>query len=340
MEIKEIVNESLHHYRFKAMNTNIEIIFESREKDINHMQSFAFQWFANVEARFSRFKAESELNHLNRLAGESCMVSNTMLEVIHLAEMYRQMTDGLYDPLILNALIQVGYEESFECLKDKRIIIDSGNTTSNSGQRNQIKINNSMKSIQLPEQVKMDLSGIVKSWAVQRLANHYKNKLNVTRGIINAGGDLTVWGNSNEQTNPWIIGIEQPWQENEEIGQLLLFDGSVATSSKLGRNWSTQQGQMHHIIDPRTMLPSQSDVVQCTVTGKNAVECEIWAKVICILGCKDGLTMLADKTDSYEAILVTSQRETHFYGKKASLAIHSLDGVIDHYHYSGGHSND
>jgi thiamine biosynthesis lipoprotein len=88
------------------------------------------------------------------------------------------------------------------------------------------------------------------------------------------------------------------------------------------------------------MLPSNSDVVQCTVIGKNAVECEIWAKVICILGCEDGLSLFADKTDQYEALLFTSQRETHFYGKKESLAKHSLDRFIDHYHYSGGQTND
>jgi thiamine biosynthesis lipoprotein len=329
-------NGTLIQYRFKAMNTQIEMMLHCSETNKQYIQSFALQWFETAEARFSRFKAASELNHLNRLAGENCMVSDMMLEVVNLAEMYRQNTEGSYEPLLLNALIQAGYDQSFENLNGNNGRIDSENKPSFTGESKPIIINNIMKSIQIPAQAKMDLGGIVKSWAVQRLANHCKNKLNVNRGLINAGGDLTVWDNSLDQDNPWIIGIEHPWRVKEEVGQLWLYNSSAATSSILGRNWLTKQGEKHHIIDPRTMQPSNSDVVQCTITGENAMDCEIWAKVICILGLEEGLSLFADRTDNYEAIVFTSQRQTHFYGKKASLAIHSLDGVIDYYHYSGG----
>ena len=56
--------------------------------------------FGRQEKRFSLGLADSEINLLNTLAGESCLVSNTMLEVLFLAEMYQAITDGNYTPLL------------------------------------------------------------------------------------------------------------------------------------------------------------------------------------------------------------------------------------------------
>jgi thiamine biosynthesis lipoprotein len=326
-------NETQHQFVIKAMNTEVELIFWSLDEAAAEIEAFAKNWFRYVEERFSRFIPESELSHLNRLAGDRCMVSETMLEVVHLAEMYRQMTNGMFDPLLLNALLHAGYTETFEHLKDRKRVNVNLNLL-NHNQERTIKIDNKMKSIQLPEQITMDLGGIVKSWAVQRLANHFQKKLMVNRGIINAGGDLTVWNDSTNEL-PWIIGIENPWQQNEELGQLVLANGSIATSSKLGRHWENELGNMHHIIDPRTMAPSENEVVQCTVMGKSVIDCEIWAKVICIAGSSEGIDLFNEKTENYEALIFTSQQETHYYGKKASLDTHWLELDIDHFHLGG-----
>lgn len=324
----------MQQFPFRAMNTKMELTLADMEEKTADLVTFAQNWFHHVEERFSRFLPESELSHLNRLAGERCMVSDTMLEVVHLAEMYRQMTHGIFDPLLLNALLKAGYTVSFEKLKQQNSLSGSDIPIS-VNQHRSIKIDNTMKSIELPEQIPMDLGGIVKSWAVQRLVSHFQKQLKVSRGIINAGGDLTVWNDSMHNDSPWIIGIENPWQENEELGQLILANGSIATSSKLGRHWETERGDMHHIIDPRTMEPSVSDVVQCTVTGQNIMDCEIWAKVICIMGSKDGIQILHETTGNYEALLFTTEQETHFYGTEESLRTHWMDLKLDHYHFGG-----
>lgn len=83
------------------------------------------------------------------------------------------------------------------------------------------------------------------------------------------------------------------------------------------------------------MAPSVSDVVQCTVTGLNLMDCEIWAKVICIMGSEAGIQLLRDHTDHYEALLFTSAHEIHFYGKEASLHTQWIDLKLDHSHYGG-----
>jgi thiamine biosynthesis lipoprotein len=327
----DFTNGTLHQFLFRAMNTNMEIVVWCRERDIPDIETFTRGWFSSAEQRFSRFRGDSELSHLNRLAGERCMVSDAMLEVLLLAETYRQSTGGAFDPLILNALRQAGYDDSFEIVKARNEDYNAGNAPARNEPRN-IVIDPGMQSVQLPPHSEMDLGGIVKSWAVKRLADYFRERLQLKRGLINAGGDLTVWGTSSGAVHPWLIGIENPWKPDEDIGMLALTEGALATSGKLGRQWRTNRGPMHHLIDPRTMRPSESDVVQCTVTGKNVVECEIWAKTICILGSDEGLSLFARKAGPYEALVFTVRKQTHFFGNKESLGSLWRGVNIDHVH--------
>ncbi len=50
---------------------------------------------------------------------------------------------------------------------------------------------------------------------------------------------------------------------------------------------------------------------------KSVVDCEIWAKVICIVGRKNGMQQLHEATDAYEALIFTTEQDIHFYGEKA-----------------------
>jgi FAD:protein FMN transferase len=321
-------DESFHPFRMRAMNTNIELIYGTKEIEAPHIERFAADWFRKTEARFSRFHSDSELSQINKLTGKRCLLSEAMLEILLLTKAYRKSTNGVFEPFIKEALEHAGYNQSFEQLK---LQMQSTLWEAPVPQRNQeMIIDPLMKSAILPAQ--LDLGGIVKSWAVRRLSNYLQKKLMVKQGLINAGGDLVVWGGSSEQLDPWLIGIENPWEEEVDIGILALHDGAAATSSKLGRQWTTDGGRQHHLIDPRTMRPSQSDIVQCTVTGPNLMDCEIWAKTICILGLEAGLTLFSRKTVHYEALLFTSDRQVHYYGSQSSFGSKWRELRIDQFH--------
>jgi FAD:protein FMN transferase len=264
-------------------------------------------------------------------------VSGVMLEVLLLSDKYRSLTEGVFDPFILQSLERAGYDQSFDLVKEREEH-SIHQKSSVSLPKEGMSIDSLMNSVQLPPHSKLDLGGIVKSWSVKRLANHLEDKLMLKQGLINAGGDLVVWGRSSKELDPWLIGIENPWNEETDIGTLAISDGAVATSSKLGRQWKSNGVAMHHLIDPRTMEPSQSNVVQCTVTGPNVIECEIWAKVICILGLEEGLSLFSRKTWNYEALLFTSEQQTHYYGSKNAIGPKWRELKIDEYHFNIQHS--
>jgi thiamine biosynthesis lipoprotein len=84
---------------------------------------------------------------------------------------------------------------------------------------------------------------------------------------------------------------------------LKIDHGGVATSGKDYRRWLRDGKWQHHLIDPRTGLPAQTDVMSATVIAPTTVEAEIAAKVIAISGSEEGLAWLEEQPD-YAAVIV------------------------------------
>ncbi|NHN33277.1 FAD:protein FMN transferase [Paenibacillus agricola] len=107
---------------------------------------------------------------------------------------------------------------------------------------------------------------------------------------------------------PWVIAVLSPWDQNVTEVLIKLMNGAVATSSVCGRRWRTANGDAHHLIDPRTMEPSKSDVVQCTVIGTTVVECEVVSKVVSVLGKEEGMKWLDRTFPEFSALLFFKRR--------------------------------
>lgn len=159
-------NERLHHDRFQAMNTTIDLNFWGRDEQILKLIGRARDWFRYVEAKFSRFRPDSELSYINRCAGRHCLVSEAMLEALQLAEAYKRATGGIFNPFILKALKQAGYADTFDEIKNK-----SGSQNRMSAPSNDMKaspdfdmdLNPGMKSVLIPPDPKSIWEGSSKA---------------------------------------------------------------------------------------------------------------------------------------------------------------------------------
>ena len=252
-------------------------------------------WFEAWEQALSRFRADSELSQLNRRSGQWVRVSATLWDVTHLALVAAHWTDGLFSPTILDALEAAGYDRTFaEIGVDDRSVVAQPDGQWRSIQRQSLK-----RSIYLPLQARLDLSGIVKGWAADRAAK----KLGVSGpALIDAGGDIAVSG-PRADGSPWSIGILNPFQADQPFETLKIAQGGVATSGRDYRRWLRAGKWQHHLIDPHTGLPAQTDVLSVTVIAPTTFEAEIAAKVIAISGSEQGLAWLEEQP-GYAAVIV------------------------------------
>ncbi len=96
------------------MNTGILLAGEGEREAVETGFRLAQKFVEDSEKRFTRFSNQSELAQLNRSAGSWFDASKDMFEVVSLAlQLYRQ-TGGLFDPSILEALEQAGYDRSMD----------------------------------------------------------------------------------------------------------------------------------------------------------------------------------------------------------------------------------
>ncbi len=248
------------------------------------------QWFEEWEQHLSRFRESSELNELNQRGGQSMQVSSILWEVAHLALKAAEWSEGLVSPTILNALEAAGYDRSFE------LIGSMGSTETRSagprpdGMWRAIKWKSSTRSIQLPTGVRIDLGGVAKGWAAERAAR----KLSIHgAALVDASGDIALNG-LRLDGQAWPIGITDPLNPDRQLDLIMIDQGGVATSGRDYRRWQKNGAWQHHIIDPRTGLPADTDVISATVIAPTVYQAEVAAKAALILGSENGLRWLED----------------------------------------------
>jgi thiamine biosynthesis lipoprotein len=134
----------------------------------------------------------------------------------------------------------------------------------------------------------LDFGGVAKGWAAHQAMQRLRGYGPV---LVDAGGDIAISGLLSEG-QPWAVGIEDPLHPDASLGTLMLGRCGVATSGRDYRRWKQGDTWKHHIIDPRSGEPAQTDILSATVIAPTVLEAEMAAKVVLILGSQTGLDWL------------------------------------------------
>jgi len=242
---------------FRAMGTDVRVVVNPGEA-VERCGARVRAWFETVEVAASRFRDDSELN---RLARDPEVQPSDVLAALHRqAAVVFRVTEGLVTPYTRVALEQAGYGKSFEQIGE------GGSPPLQEGRARTFW-------------GELDFGGIGKGWAVGRALALIEDQCE--GALIDAGGDVGVVGRA-KGDGIWWVDVERPgWGD---VGRVGLRGGGVATSSVLRRAWDGPDGPAHHLIDPRTGLPSRGDIVQATVWARSPLWAEVAAKCLVIRG--------------------------------------------------------
>ena len=240
--------------------------------------------FSEWEQTLSRFLPESELSQLNQRAGTPVAVSDLLYTVLATALMAAQATEGIYDPALLDQLVQLGYDRTFDGLPAVRL--DPIIPGEPGGRWRGMKVDPIRRLVTLPAGIKLDFGGIAKGMAVDA-ALEKLHESGIDAAMVNAGGDLAVlrFPPASEQ---WLIAVPG----REQFWTIPLHHGAIATSGIAHRHWWQGNTLRHHLLDPRTGLPAESDLWSVTVVADRCEQAEVVAKVAFILGSRPGADFL------------------------------------------------
>lgn len=258
----------MRRHTFRAMGTSVELLADASSDPTTFARAAerAMVVFAREDARFSRFRGDSELSQVNVSAGRWRNVSRPFAEVTRIALDAAERTDGRFDPTILPALLAAGYDRDF----DDVIAGARGrlHPVRPCGRWRDIRLVG--RRLRVPSDVMLDLGGLAKGWTVD-LAADEAVACGLSWALVNAGGDLRIAGAA--PAGRVTVAIEDPVSPSRSyLGRVLLDAGALATSSVTRRAWGPE---LHHLIDPRTGRPAATGVLQATAWAPTCAEAEI-----------------------------------------------------------------
>lgn len=254
---------------------------------------------SRIEALISSWDENSQTTMINNNAGiKPVKVDAELFDLIKRANKISVLTQGAFDLSFgsidksiwhfdgsMNKLPDSATaKQSVFLINYKNILLDEENQTvflKNKGMR-------------------IGFGAIGKGYAAEQVkALWLKN--GIKSGIVNAGGDLTVWG-MQPNGEPWTIGIANPDSKNEALSSLSITDRAVVTSGNYEKFIEIDGKKYCHIINPRNGFPV-SGLKSVTIIANNAELADAFATSVFILGSQIGLDLI-NQLDGIEAFLV------------------------------------
>ena len=285
---------------FRAMNTDIVLAAEGDAEQVARGFRQAAEYIRTMEARLTRFAETSELAQLNRSSGTWFHASDELFAIVREARRLFDQTDGLFDPTILDALENIGYDKSMDEIRAAGVTAPRAPTQSARYDFRAAQFDDATRAIFLPRGMRLDLGGIAKGWiaehAVQLLAE------SADASAVDAGGDMFMIGQPKDD-GAWRVALEDPRTAEQTLAILRGGPGAIATSSVTRRRWQQGERVQHHLIDPRRGASAESDWLSVTVIAPHAAIAEAFAKSLLIAGSR-GASEIAARRDDIAFIAV------------------------------------
>jgi thiamine biosynthesis lipoprotein len=163
----------------------------------------------------------------------------------------------------------------------------------------------------------VELGGLAKGSIADKMCAYLKEN-GATGAIVDLGGSISLVG-AKPDAEFWSVGVENPetsgvYRKDEDaenaeqsaadplVGKLRLKGGqSAVTAGVYQRGFACEGRYYHHILNPHTGFPSDTDLLSATVVANSAGEGD-FASTTCILyGSEAALRFL--KEQGYEGVL-------------------------------------
>jgi thiamine biosynthesis lipoprotein len=255
--------------------------------------AFARTSLLDMHERFSRFRPDSELSRMNSDTAARVHVSPLLARLGACVRGAAELTGGLVDATLLDAVRDAGYETDIaqpltlaDALAEAPARHPAGPSPKAAWREIQVDLAQSL--IARPPGVAIDSGGLAKGLfadvLAERLAAH-------ALFAVDCAGDIAIGGESPE---PRAVDVQSPF-DGSRLHTFEVLRGGVATSGIGRRSWRDREGHpAHHLIDPATRRPAFTGIVQATALAATSLAAETRAKAALLSGPRGAAGWLPD----------------------------------------------
>ncbi len=201
-----------------------------------------------IEGKFSRYRPNSVIGIINKLAGTGEWVTcdEEMMLLLKLADTLYRDSDGLFD--ITSGVLRQAWDFNMPRLPTPELLAEL------CAHIDWQRVERMGNRIRLPQTgMELDFGGFGKEYAADRAAI-VLSRMGVQHGFVNMSGDIRVVGPQLDGT-PWVIGIQDPRSPGKLAASIPLNRGALATSGDYERYFELNGRRYCHILNPRTGYP-------------------------------------------------------------------------------------
>ncbi|NMA68112.1 MAG: FAD:protein FMN transferase [Desulfitobacterium sp.] len=292
--------------------------------NVQEIMEEVMEELANLEALLTFNAPGGDVNKLNENAGKNSVELNPhTIAILNKSQEVAEVSGGAFDvtvgPLVKawgigteqpQLLEESDLEELLPLINYRDLIIEGNKAfLKNEGQM-------------------VDLGGIAKGYAGDIAAEIYRSH-GIDSAFINLGGNVVTIG-SKPDGSPWAVGINDPRSPIAEkmsnnrdyhVGAVTVVNKSVVTAGDDQRYFLYEGERFHHILDPHTGYPAQSDLMSVTLITETSLEADALDTAAYILGLEQGMEMLK-KYGSVEAVFITKDKK-----------IYVTEGIKEDFHF-------
>ncbi|MFZ1626362.1 MAG: FAD:protein FMN transferase [Candidatus Moraniibacteriota bacterium] len=217
-------------FDFQALGTVWSVVVDIETSLPESLPQAVTDYLQDFESRFSRFLPKSEANAFRETRAGTYPVSPEFAVLLQRASLLRELTGGVYDPVVGGVLESIGYggQSGLAPVQYGKALpawFLTGET------------------LTLDGPVAFDFGGIGKGYAIDRVAAIVR-AAGYPYFIVDGGGDM--FGATKADGQPWRVAIEYPGKPDTAAGVVELSNRGLAVSDSFRRRWGT----WHHLINP------------------------------------------------------------------------------------------
>ncbi|PKM38831.1 MAG: hypothetical protein CVV04_12915 [Firmicutes bacterium HGW-Firmicutes-9] len=291
-----------------ALDTLVELkLYSYPNKERDSLIDDTFDQMKQLENTLSMHVEGSDIDRLNQNAGkEPIAVSDITYRVLQDSLFFSEKTDGLFDvtagPLIKLWAIDPpdGHYPSPQELDATLPLIDYHKINFLGDSR-----------IELADQgMIVNLGAIAKGTIAEEMKTYLLSR-GVTSALINLGGNVLALG-SKPDGSSFIIGIQDPSSSRGEYLMSIQIDNESVVSSGDYERYFEYEGKIyHHILNPNTGFPAETNIKQVTIVTDNSQKADGLSTSVLLLGVQKGI-QLVESLEGVEAILITKDHYIYF----------------------------
>lgn len=279
-----------------CLDTTCDIkVYDMKSGEAGRILDGSFDEIDRYENLMSKTIEGSDIYKINHAQGQPVEVSEDTLNVIELGLEMSELSGGMFDITIGKVAslwnfngddpevpAQTDLDEALATVGYKNIVIDGSSV-----------------SLKNP-QTELDLGGVAKGYIADRICD-YLEQQGVKKAVVNLGGNVSVLGEKAEDA-PWNIAIERPYSDRTEMmGYVSVTDATVVTSGIYERKFEQDGVIYHHVLDPHTGYPVNSDLEAATIRAAegNSGFCDGLSTVCLMLGRDNAQTLIETLQKEY-----------------------------------------